>query len=73
MLLFLRIEPWTLGWQQARENVDAFATLLVLLVVRMKPGTDQLTAVPGGIVPDEHENPLARLGELVFDFVILTH
>ena len=60
-----RIEPGTLGGQQARENADAFATLLDLLVVRMKPGTDQLTAVPGGIVPDQHDNPLARLGELL--------
>ena len=55
------IEPGTLGGQQASENADAFATLLDLLVVRMKPGADQLTAMPGGVVPDEHENPLARL------------
>ena len=60
-----RIEPRTLGWQQASKNADALATLLDLLVVGMKPGTDQLTAVPGGVVPDQYENPLARLGQVL--------
>jgi hypothetical protein len=60
-----RIEPWAFGWQQARENADAPPTVLDLLVVRTKPGTDQLAAVPGGVVPDEHENPLAHLCELL--------
>lgn len=60
-----RIEPGALGWQQARENAHAFATLLDLLVVCVKPGTDQLTAVPGSVVPDEHEHSLARLVQLV--------
>ncbi len=62
---FNRIEPGALGGQQARENADALATVLDLLVMGMKPGTDQLTAVPGGIVPDEHEHPLARLGKVL--------
>lgn len=42
------IKPRTLGWQEASEDADAFAALLDLLVMRVKPGADQLTAVPGG-------------------------
>ncbi len=37
---FDRIEPRTLGWQQASENADAFPALLDLLVVRVQPDAD---------------------------------
>jgi len=33
--------------------------------VGVKPGADQLTTMPGGVVPDQDQDPLARLGELL--------
>ena len=39
------IEPGTLGWQQAREDANAFAALFDLLIMGVQPGANPLTAI----------------------------
>src|SRR6266705_2506321 len=56
-----RIEPGTLRGQQERQNPNAFARLLHLLIVLANPGTNGLTLMPGGIIPDQEPVGLALL------------
>src|SRR6266566_4409259 len=50
---FNGIEPGTLRRQQERQNPHALVRLFDLLVVLADPGTNRLTLVPGGIIPDQ--------------------
>ena len=45
--------------QQERQNANAFARLLDLLVVLANPGAHGLTLMPGGIIPDQEPVRLA--------------
>src|SRR6266516_8113088 len=58
---FNGIEPGTLGGQQERQNPNALACLLDLLVVLANPGANGLALVPGGIIPDQEPVGLALL------------
>ena len=55
------IEPGALRGQQERQNAHAFPGLLDLLVVLAYPGTNGLTLVPGGVIPDQEPVVLATL------------
>src|SRR6266699_1930294 len=58
---FNGIEPGTLRRQQERQNPHALVRLFDLLVVLADPGTNRLTLVPGGIIPDQEPVGLALL------------
>ena len=48
-----RIQPGALCGQKQRQNAHAFARGFHLLVVFTNPGAHELTAMPGGVVPDQ--------------------
>ncbi len=50
---FNRIKPGTLYGQKQWQNAHAFARGFDLLVVFTNPGAHDLTAMPGGIIPDQ--------------------
>ena len=58
---FNGIEPGTLRRQQKRQNPHALASLLDLLIVLADPGSNRLTLMPGGIIPDQKPVRLALL------------
>jgi len=53
------IEPGALGGQQERQNPNAFAGLIHLLIVLANPGANGLALMPGGIIPDQEPVCLA--------------
>ena len=60
---FNRVEPGALAGQQTRQNADAAAGLLNLLVVSLDPAPNLLALMPGSIVPDQQQGRLALGGQ----------
>ena len=58
-----RVEPGTLLGQQAGQNADPCAGLFDLLVMLPDPRPNHLADIPGGIVPNQEEVPLALGGQ----------
>jgi hypothetical protein len=50
------VEPRAFGGQEARENTHALPGLLDRSVMALEPGTNNLTFVPRGVIPDEHKS-----------------
>src|SRR5207248_652057 len=61
---FNGVEPGTLAGQWT-DNEATASLALDALVMGFEPLTDDMTAVPGGIVPDQHDGLLAVMGEAV--------
>lgn len=57
------IQPWTFD-RQSQGQYSHSSFLLHSLVVLLDPSTHCLTFVPGGIVPNEHQHPLAFFTQL---------
>src|SRR5882762_1302201 len=53
---FNRVEPGTFGGQEARENAYTRACLFHCLVMVAEPSPNDLTFVPGGVIPDEDKS-----------------
>src|SRR5262245_1391480 len=71
-LWFDRVQPRTLARQQAHHQPHAHSALLDYAIVEPYPGTDLVTLVPRGVVPDQqqavdalHSQPLARPGQKI--------
>ena len=51
-----RVKPGTFRGQQARQDADALARLLHGLIVAAHPAPNDLTLMPGRVIPDEHQD-----------------
>src|SRR5678816_2082242 len=61
---FNRVEPRTFAGQVADNDAHTRATLLDLLIMVAYPAPHGMTAVPGGIIPDQQQGGEALGGEL---------
>src|SRR5215210_9273811 len=59
-----RVEPRALDGQKAAYNPHSTAAAFDYSVVRSDPLSDLFGDVPGGVVPDQHPNPLVRRSKL---------
>lgn len=53
------IEPGVLRWESEGQNTYTFARLFDLPIVFSDPGSHDLAAMPGSIVPDEQPGRFA--------------
>src|SRR5215211_752284 len=58
------VEPRALDGQKAAYNPHSTAAAFDYSVVRSDPLSDLFGDVPGGVVPDQHPNPLVRRSKL---------
>src|ERR671939_1074862 len=63
-----RVEPRALLGQKAAYDPHSFAAAFDSSVVRSDPLSDLFGDVPGGVVPDQHPNPLVRRSKLSGSF-----
>src|SRR5690242_624466 len=54
-----RVQPGTRDRQEARHDAHTLPLLLDVAGVIPDPGADSFTAMPGGVVPDQHPHPPA--------------
>src|SRR4030065_2605988 len=60
-----RVEPGAFDRQEADQNADALPAAFRLAVMLADPGPDGLADVPGSVVPNHGEHPLAPRSQLL--------
>src|SRR4051812_6317854 len=61
---FNGIEPGTLDRQRTDEQTNALGAVFGVLVVLMKPLTHGLAELPGGVIPNQSQDTLAKRARL---------
>ena len=64
-LWFDGIEPGTLGGEKAGDDANATPAQIDEPIVRAHPASHAMTAMPGGVIPDQEEDTLAACSHLL--------